>query len=297
MSEVMSSLLWLYNNGYLNIDQYNVLSNFYKNDTRDISVIKAELRGFYESSANVVSKVDSILDVEVIDVFDDLDNVSDQSVDNVDNYFVSSVSDFNVDNNDFIFVDFSDGNFRVFHNVLDLPGEILYNRLFDKSGNVEEASSLFLKMLSDSSEVKLYDFSSFLNTDVYDELPDVFRNCINTVKNSFPNSSIVCSPIDNIYIVDKSLVRVVNNNGIYQALPIGYSDGSDISSVNQSSNESLSSEKSIGGSSKSLGTHPAFGGIKWGSDENGFMNVLSFVFIVGICVGMVCMIFLSLFAK
>lgn len=293
MNEVVNALTWLHSNGNLDDNEYVILSNYYRDDKRDIEVIKDELRGFYQSKKFVLDKIsqinkESFDDVEIVEIEDDKKSI------------LSSVSDLKVDGKDYIELSYDDGGIRIFLNNLDLPAEILFERLLEKSNNsMENVTSSFSRMLNNSIEIELYDFNDISNKQVYDNLSESFKNDINIVKSTFPDKKVISGPFGNIYIIceeDKKdlFVHVVKSNGIYQVLPINnefYGNG-DYGNAQSDGTDSLSSSKSVDSHQKKIGT---LGGIKWGSDDSGFMNVLFFIFLVGLVCGMAFMIFFNVF--
>ena len=282
-AELMNALNWLHSNGNLSDDEFNILYNYYSTDKRDVELIKDELRSFYASKKAVLDKINSITsdtsldDIEIIE-FDDPVNKID----------LSSVSDLHKDGKDYIKMIYSDGSIRIIENNLDLPGNDLFNMLKEKYSGQEkyDVTKLFEEMTKNSVELKLYNFDDLSNKPLYDKLSPIEQQSVYIVKSKFPDNQVISGPADNIYIVrdgvDDKYYKVEMNDGVYQVLPI---DEDGISYDNSDSFMASSNSKTM---QKSLGSN----GIPKMYDD-GFMNILLFIFCAGIGSGIIVMIILN----
>lgn len=296
MDEVRQALIWLHNNGNLSDSEFNTLSMFYNNDKRDIEVIKDELRSFYQSKKAVLDKVFYINsindDIEIIDI----DEPTKEKKINL-----SSVSDLVFDGKSYIKLSYQDGSVKIIENNLELPGEILFDRLIEKYNGSLDVTTLFEDMTKDCTVVNLYNFNDMSNKNVYDQLSQNEKQDVYIVRSTYPDKQIISGPSDNIYIVreegkDDLFVTVEKKDGIYQVRPIIEKSLSD----NSVFNGDVGSDKglSMGGQQKSLGAHPSVGKhFSWTDREAGFMNILFFIFFSGIGIGILFMTFLNIFVK
>lgn len=294
-NEVINALNWLYSNGNLTEDEFNILKKYYGNDKRDIEVVINELKNFYLSKKAVLDKVasikNSISDFENIEVIDVLEPVKKVSLTNV--------SDLHKDGKNYIKLNYADGSIRIVENNLDLPGEDLFNMLMERYSGQEkyDVTTLFEEMTKSAIEVRLYNFNDLSNKSVYDKLNVRQQQDIYIVRSTYPDKQIISGPNDNIYIIrevgsDDIFVKVEMRDGVYQVLPIVNQVINEDSGVYDNSSDSANSIGMSKSKQKTLGAN----GIPKMYEE-GFMNVLFFIFFSGVGIGIVAMAVLNFIVR
>ncbi len=150
-------------------------------------------------------------------------------------------------------------------------------------------------------EIEIIDFEDTNNIQnpnnkKINELIDIKNKVI--IQGQYPNKQVSYDPNNNAYILSEEgfedmYVSVIQNNGIYQIIPI------DVNTTNDSmntSNESSNKSNTIS-HQKTLGTHPGVGNHFHFGEDSGFMNALFFIFLTGLSTGVVFMIILNFFIK
>ena len=310
MDEVREALVWLRNNGNLNSDEFNVLSNYYEKNHDNIDVVRDELRSFYQNRESVLDKINSINgsisfpnenEVEIIDIDDFSNNnvqqgdvssiINQSSIEQPKKRELVDVSDLSRDGKRYMKLNYSDGRVRIIENNSDFLGEELFSMLRQKYSDQSkyDVTVLFEEMVKDFIEVSLYDFSDISNKSVYDSLLDKEKQELYVVLSTYPGKKVFSGPHDNVYIViddgKESVVKVLNKDGVYQVRPFE----EDMAKQDEDSSNSYSNQKS-------LGTHPAAGThFSFSDKEAGFTDILIFIFLSGISIGIVFMIILNIF--